>query len=173
MIVREATPGDLDAIKDLQRRAFAASAHGHHGEAELVAELIDDGDDVLSLVSEDQGLLVGHALFSRMTVVAGGKGISAVGLGPVATDPGFRERGVAAELIDHGHALLAERGEVMAFVLGDPAYYTRFGYAPALAARFQCAYACDALMAMMLDSGRAPPKHGSAAYAPAFDRMDD
>lgn len=172
MDIAEATEDDLPAIQALQAAAFEASDYGHQGEADLVAELIDDGDAVLSLCAWDKGTLIGHALFSRMKVSADGRGLNAVGLGPVATAPDRQRRGVAAALIEHGHRMLARQGVEIAFVLGDPGYYPRFGYSADLAARFRCAYACEALMARFLQPGLDAPARGKARYAAAFDRMD-
>ena len=56
-----------------------------------------------------------------------------VGLAPVAVAPGRQRRGIGSALIRAGHRRLVEQGESLVFVLGHPAYYTRFGYSLAAA----------------------------------------
>jgi putative acetyltransferase len=54
-----------------------------------------------------------------------------LGLGPLGVEPGWQRRGVGSALM---HAILggAEAcGETLVGLVGDPAYYGRFGFAPA------------------------------------------
>ena len=118
MKVREEIPADRAAIRALHLSAFPTE-----DEADLVDRLRDDGDIVFSLVSEVADCLTGHALFSRMTAP-----FRALGLGPVAVFPEWRAQGMAARLIETGLDLAAEARWEAVFVLGEPAYYTRFGF---------------------------------------------
>jgi putative acetyltransferase len=169
--IRSAAPGDLDDICVLHAIAFEASAYGHNGEADLVRALHHDGDVLVSLGAWLDGTLVGHVLFSRMTVDADGIQVNAAALAPVAVLPPHRKRGIAAALIEAGHAALREAGVSMAFVLGEPAYYGRFGYDPALAGPFASPYAGPYFMACILDSALPKPQRGHAIHATAFARL--
>ena len=169
--IRAATAADADAIDGIIRAAFAGTSFGYQGEAELVRMIVADGDALVSLVAEQDGAIVGHVLFSRMTVEADGAPVAAAGLAPVSVAPACQGQGIGGALIRAGLAALAEQGAQISFVLGHAHYYPRFGYSPELAARFASPFAGPHFMAMMLDSGAAWPLGGRADYAPAFGRM--
>lgn len=82
-------------------------------------------------------------MFSRMQAPRG-----SLGLGPVAVLSAHRRRGVAASLIRKGLAQSKADGWAAVFVLGDPAYYGRFGFSPTLAAGFTSTYAGPHLMGL-------------------------
>ncbi|MBX7198785.1 MAG: N-acetyltransferase [Rhodospirillaceae bacterium] len=157
MLIREERPEDAGAIHALVTAAFNSNA-----EAALVDALRADGDLVHSLVAAEGPDFLGHIAFSRMTAP-----FAALGLAPLAVTPARQGQGIGARLIEAGLAL-ARRGDWRGvFVLGDPAYYGKFGFAPALAAGFNCVYAGPHLMALPL-GGDFPTHTGDVAYAPAF-----
>lgn len=170
-VIRPARAEDGDAIDTVIRAAFAGTAFGHQGEAELVRMIEADGDALVSLVAERGGEVVGHVLFSRMDVEADGAPLAAAGLAPVAVVPEYQGRGVGDVLIRAGLDQLRSRGIAISFVLGHEAYYPRFGYSPELGGRFASPFSGPHFMAMMLDKEAAPPLGGRADYAPAFGRM--
>ena len=86
--------------------------------------------------------------------------------------PGFRRRSVAERLIRRCLARAEDEGVVAVFVLGNPAYYGRFGFRASLAAAFGSPYAGPHLMALPLSSGHLPVTDGEIAYAPAFDGLE-
>ena len=164
--IRPATGGDVAAIDALLRRAFPAE-----DEARLVQRLCIDGDMVLTLVADDEetGALAGMIAFSRMDVAIAGKPIAAVALAPLAVEAAWRKQGVGEALVQAGIAQLADAGGVLAFVLGDPAYYGRFGFAAEWARGFASPYAGDYLMALPRQGGAMPcGVRGAATHAPAF-----
>ena len=91
-----------------------------------------------------------------------------VALAPLAVLPERQRGGVGRALVDHAHRLLRDRGEALSIVLGDPAYYGRFGYSRERARAFSSAYQCDAFQAL---AWRDAPDGGRVAYAPAFARL--
>ena len=163
LIVRPADAEDDKAIDRVIRAAFSGTEFGHQGEAELVRMIDTDGDALVSLVAERDGVIVGHALFSRMDVEADGVALSGAGLAPVSVAPASQGQGIGDALIRAGIDALREAGHEN--------YYPRFGYSPELAARFASPFAGPHFMAMMLGDG-AWPKGGRASYAPAFARLD-
>jgi putative acetyltransferase len=169
--IRAAMAADAKAVDALIRAAFAGTAFGHQGEADLVRMIEADGDALVSLVAERGGDIVGHVLFSRMDVEADGDAVAAAGLAPVSVAPDRQRRGVGAALIRAGLDVLREQGVAMSFVLGHDDYYPRFGYSPELAARFVSPFSGPHFMAMMLDSAAEWPQGGRADYAPAFGRL--
>jgi putative acetyltransferase len=169
--IRAATAADAEAIDSVIRAAFAGTDYGHQGEAGLVRMIEADGDTLVSLVAERDGVIIGHVLFSRMDVEADGAALSGAGLAPVSVAPGSQGQGIGDALIRAGLASLRDQGVAISFVLGHESYYPRFGYSPDFAARFASPFAGPHFMAMMLDSGAAWPLGGRADYAPAFGRM--
>jgi putative acetyltransferase len=157
MIIRDARPEDATAIRELVTRAFTREA-----EAALVDNLVRDGNAEIALVVEGQGALVGHVLLSRMTAP-----FRALALAPVSVTPPHQSHGVGSALVREAIAAARTDGWDAIFVLGAPAYYTRFGFDPALAAGFASPYAGPAFMALALQ-GALPTLTGELRHARAF-----
>lgn len=167
--VRVARPEDVPAIDALLRASFPAP-----DEALLVQRLCMDGDMVLAMVAEEAGALAGVAVFSRMTVEVAGKPIAAVALAPLATAPTHRQQGVAEALVAAGHDRLRDAQVMLSFVLGDPAYYGRFGYAADWAKGFDSPYAGEYFMAVPLQDGAMPcGVRGQCDHAAAFAMLGE
>ncbi|MCD2317489.1 N-acetyltransferase [Sphingomonas sp. IC-11] len=167
--IRPAGAADVAAIDGLLRTSFAEPA-----EADLVRELCIAGDMVLTLVAddEDSGAIVGAIVFSRMEVTVGGQAVPAVALAPLAVAPAYRRQGVADALVHAAHERLESVGVVLSFVLGDPEFYGRFGYDPAVARNFDSPYSGEYFMALPLQGGLVPCGVREAArHAPAFSRL--
>lgn len=119
--IRASRTDDWPALRTLYPRAFP-----QEDLTGLVHALLDLPDKVLSLVAEVNGKLVGHIAYTY----ARPKGASL--LGPLCVHPEYHRRGIAAALVAEGHKRLAQSGQSCVCVLGDPAYYGRFGFtAPA------------------------------------------
>jgi putative acetyltransferase len=161
MQVRREQPDDHAAIHALHAASFPTQA-----EANLVDRLRDAGDVAISLVAEDAGEIVGHVLFSPMSAP-----FRALGLGPLAVAEASRRQGIAARLIEAGLAEARNTGWDAVFVLGDPAYYRRFGFSVKLAAGFGSPYAGPHFMALALQ-GMLSRHEGHVDYAPAFAALD-
>lgn len=146
-VIRPEAPGDAEAISALLRAAF-----GGDDEARLVQALRRDGDLHTSLVAVAQGVVLGHVALSPL---AGDR--PALALAPVAVHPALQGRGLGGFLIDHA---LARVGDQSVVVLGDPGYYTRFGFR---AADLASPYAGPHLMMI----GDLPPGT-EIRHAPAF-----
>jgi putative acetyltransferase len=159
--IRAATPRDREAIRLVEEHAF-----GQKSEAGLVDALIADGDAIVELVAEDEGQVVGHILFSRLYVTQGRKKFAAVALAPLAVEPSFHGTGIGGALIREAHLKLKAAGETLSVVLGDPAYYGRFGYTHQRAAGFDSGYQGEALQALAWGEA---PETGRLDYASAFD----
>jgi putative acetyltransferase len=161
MIVRLETPGDTQAIRIVEERAF-----GQRDEARLVDDLRAAGDAVFSLVAVKDGIIAGHAMFSRMQAP-----FPALALGPIAVLPEYRRTGIASALIREGIARGEAAGWLGIFVLGDPAFYRRFGFDAGKASGFISPYAGPHLMALPLGRSELPASAGSIQHAPAFARL--
>jgi putative acetyltransferase len=181
IVVRAAGPGDAPGIRAVHLAAFPTAL-----EAGLVERLEQDGDVVLSLVALERASpsttafgrgppprtgeelrIVGHVLISRMTAEGDGRRFRAVGLAPVAVIPERQRSGIGSRLIREALVLLEGRGEELVFLVGEPEYYRRFGFAAETAAPFASPYAGPYFMALALND-TAIPQSGRADYAPAF-----
>jgi putative acetyltransferase len=158
--IRAATPRDRDAIRKVEEHAFGQTA-----EAGLVDALIAAGEVVVELVAEDDGRIVGHILFSRIFIWNGSRKFAGVALAPLAVEPSFHRSGIGGALVREAHVRLKAAGETLSVVLGDPAYYGRFGYSHERAAGFEGEYQCDALQALAWGEA---PKKGGLVYPQAF-----
>jgi putative acetyltransferase len=161
-VIRPAEAGDEAGIRAVHLAAFPTRA-----EADLVERLDSDGDAVLSLVAERSGEIVAHVLLSRMSVSGEGRDYRALGLGPIAVTPAFQRASLGSELIRSVIAIAQATSEELIFVLGEPEYYSRFGFSADTAAPFLSPYAGRYLMALALREV-ALPGIGEAEYAPAF-----
>lgn len=166
MVIRDGLDSDAAAIRAVHLGAFPTPA-----EADLVERLVGDGDAVVSLVAEDGDRIVGHVLLSRKTVSGDGRDYRALGLGPIGVNPDRQNRGVGAALVMAAIERARALGEELIFLLGEPAYYGRFGFRAEDAAPFASAYAGPHLMALRLGDV-ALPASGRADYARAFAMLE-
>ena len=161
MIIRDESASDVKAIRHVVESAFGRTA-----EADLVDRLRADGDAVISLVAVDDDRVVGHVLFSKMVAQ-----FPALGLAPVSVAQAHQRLGVGRQLIGAGIERAAKAGWACVFVLGDPAYYTRFGFDAALASGFKSPYAGSHFMALALGLNL-PATTGVVEHAPAFKSLE-
>lgn len=125
-IIREEAAGDGSAIYSLTKAAFADMPYSEGDEHQLVDRLRADGDLALSLVCDLNGDIIGHIAFSPV-VISGGGG-NWYGLGPVSVAPSLQRNGVGGRIIRRGLAMMEERGAQGIVLLGNPEYYSRFGF---------------------------------------------
>jgi putative acetyltransferase len=160
VVVRAESPSDFRDIRRLVEAAF-----GRPDEADLVERLRADGAAVVAAVAIDSERVIGHLMLSRMAAP-----FRALGLAPVAVTPDRQGEGVGSELIRWVLARAQEQAWDAVFVLGDPAFYRRFGFDPGPAAGFISPYAGPHLMVLSL--GRAlPVSTGRVDYASAFSAL--
>jgi putative acetyltransferase len=126
MDIRTETPADHDAITRLITTAFATAAHASGTEAAIVERLRARGQLTISLVAETASEVIGHVAFSPVAISDETPGW--YGLGPVAVLPDHQGSGVGRRLIEHGLDALRALGAEGCVLLGDPAYYGRFGF---------------------------------------------
>lgn len=159
--IRIETAADAGAIANLLQESFPSP-----GEAQLTQRLREDGEAVLSLLAEADGHILAYVLFSRMVSPQ-----QMLGLGPVATAKAARKQGLASALIREGLTRARADGWRACFVLGNPAFYERFGFRSDFAATFTSAYAGPHFMAIPLQGPEMPVRTGVAAYAKGFMEM--
>ncbi|HVU20895.1 MAG TPA: N-acetyltransferase [Rhizomicrobium sp.] len=144
--------------------AFRSKYGNGEGEVALIAALRAGGNVVAELVAMDAGCVVGHAMFSRMATEPG-RSIAA--LAPVCARVGRQKCGIGSALIRAGLEACRDLGIGAVVVLGDPAYYGRFGFSAAKVQGIACAFAGPHLQALELIPD-ALKDVAALAYAPAF-----
>lgn len=161
-MIRDALPSDYPAIRAVVRHAF-----GQTYEADLIDDLRADGDALFELVAGDETAIWGHIVYSPLPIERAGETVAAAALGPVSVLPAFQHAGAGTALIQEGNARCAQLGLGAVVVLGDPAYYRRFGFSPEAAESLEAPFSGSAFMALELTPG-ALKNGGRVRYAAAF-----
>ena len=125
--IRPEQAGNIAVIAEINRTAFQGHPHSSQNEHLIVDALRRGGLLALSLVAEAGGEVVGHIAFSEVDISDGASGW--FGLAPLAVCKRVRRRGVGSSLVREGLQRLRASGASGCVVLGDPAFYCRFGFA--------------------------------------------
>ena len=120
---RESVPADEPSIETLYPQAFP-----DEDLLPLVRDLLRDGSNCLSLVATANSRLAGHVVFTACGIERSTATASL--LAPLAVAPAFQRRGVGTSLVQAGLRRIIDSGTAVAFVLGNPAYYSRLGFEP-------------------------------------------
>jgi putative acetyltransferase len=165
--VRPEHPADAAAIEAVNRAAF-----GQPAEATLVALLREQASPLISLVADDGHEIVGHVLFSPVTLT-GHADVRIMGLAPMAVMPVMQRRGIGSMLARAGLDACTRLGADAVVVLGHAQYYPRFGFRPASVFGLRCEYDVpdEVFMARELAPGRMAGKNGTIRYHAAFARV--
>ena len=163
MLVRPERPEDRAAIRLVNKQAFNRS-----DEADLVDRLREQGVVLASFVAEIEGQIVGHILFSRMSIETANESLPAAALAPVAVLPRLQSQGIGSELIRHGLDWLRAQGEQIVLVLGHPDYYPRFGFSTGKASLIASPFNPKSFMALELKPNALEGIRGKVRYPTAF-----
>jgi len=126
--IRLEKKSDIQSIHAITEAAFLDAPHTDHTEHFIVDSLRESGELTISLIAEDSNKIVGHVALSPVTISDGSSGW--YGLGPISVTPNQQGKGIGSELM---YAAIAELKKLNAngcVLLGDPNYYTRFGFEP-------------------------------------------
>jgi predicted N-acetyltransferase YhbS len=163
MHIRPERPGDAPTLHALIEAAFRGRPYSDGAEPRVVDALRAAGALTLSLVATQADEILGHIAFSPVTI--NGAASDWYGLGPVAVWPDRQERGTGQALVREGLRRLQAMGASGCVLLGDPAYYARFGFEndPGLRHAHGPAWAFQRLIL------RGPALQGDVEFHPAFD----
>lgn len=164
MNIRKEKTRDFAAVHELNELAFDSGA-----EARLVENLREIVSPIISLVAEQDGLIVGHILFTPVTL-GEYEHLKLMGLGPMAVDPEYQRRGVGSALIRKGLEQCRVMHQDAVFVLGHPEYYPRFGFIPSVQYLIRSEFAVpdDVFMVLELETGSLKGREGIVRYHPEF-----
>jgi putative acetyltransferase len=163
--IREGRPDDVAAVRDLNRRAF-----GQDQESNIVDELRANGATLLSLVATVNDRVVGHIMYSPLSV---GGNITGAALGPMAVLPERQRQGIGSKLIEAGNQKLKNAGCPFIIVVGHADYYPRFGFRPASEHGIKCQWDVpdDVFMLLILDQAKMEGVSGLAKYRDEFSSV--
>ena len=133
MTIRPEHPAEFPLIYELVKDAFATAPHADGDEQDYVNSLRESGRylPALALVAEDtDGALAGHIMLTETKLGHAGGVLTGLLLSPLCVALPQRRKGLGAALVWESFRLAkAEYSAV--FVVGDPDYYSRFGFRPA------------------------------------------
>jgi putative acetyltransferase len=161
--IREERPEDIDAVRQVNLLAFGTDAEGR-----IVDALRANGGVLLSLVATIEERVVGHILYSPITV---GDTFEGAALAPMSVAPDNQRQGIGTKLIEAGSRHLRAAGCPFIIVLGHAEYYPRFGFRPASTYGVKCQWDVpdNVFMVLALDSAGTQKMAGLAKYRPEFD----
>jgi putative acetyltransferase len=133
MKIRAEKDSDINQITEIHNQAFSGPDEG-----KIVKNLRKNKALTISLVCEVDGKLAGHIAYSPIRNK--NEEVIGIGLAPVAVLPSLQNQGIGSKLIEHGNKEAFDMGFKKIFVLGDPEYYSRFGFVSAKEYNYYCEY---------------------------------
>jgi putative acetyltransferase len=158
---------EIEAIRNVNDRAF-----GQPQEGRIIDRLRDMCDGLLSLVALVDEQVVGHILFTPVTI-EGPVVVHGLGLAPMAVLPEFQRRGIGTKLVTEALKVIGASPCPFVVVLGHADYYSRFGFQRASERRLECPWENvpdDAFMVLVLDEPLMTGVIGVVRFRDEFER---
>lgn len=167
--IRPEHPDDFNTVNTLLRASF-----GREAEARLVDRLRASGKIVSALVAEEKQRILGHVVISKVSVDAEGGEVDALALAPLAVEPAFQRLGIGSALVSAGLECCRLGKHARVLVLGDPVYYARFGFVPAVRFGLKSPFPApeNSFMVIELEPGAFAKVSGTARYGHEFDDLE-
>lgn len=124
--IRSESASDASAIEAVTVAAFLDAPHASHTEHHIIDALRKAGELTVSLVAECNGEIVGHVAVSPVTISDGTS--DWYGLGPISVLPEYQRRSIGSQLVAAALEALRMRGAAGCVLVGEPAFYGRFGF---------------------------------------------
>lgn len=165
--IRQELLEDYQQVRELVRAAFVLAEHSDGNEHNLIERMRLSPEYIpeLSLVAVSGDIILGHIMFSKISVGQS----EAIALAPLSVRTDWQRKGIGKLLVTTGHRLAHKMGYSCSVVLGNPDYYSRFGYIKAsnygIIAPFEVKD--DYYMVCELNKNCDIPK-GSVKYSDAF-----
>ncbi|PYK52771.1 MAG: GNAT family N-acetyltransferase [Verrucomicrobia bacterium] len=149
----------------MNRRAF-----GQDQESNIVDALRANGAALLSLVATLDDRVVGHIMYSPLTI---GGNVTGAALGPMAVLPEHQRQGIGSKLVKVGNQKLKDAGYPFIIVVGHADYYPRFGFKRANEHGITCEWDLpdDVFMLLVLDQAKMESVSGLATYRHEFSSV--
>ena len=162
--VRHERAADLDAIREVNDRAFEGTLEGR------IVDALRPSGELISLVATVADRVVGHIAFSPVTVEPSSPTVRFAGLAPMAVLPEFQRHGIGGQLVRAGLDACRRSGYGAIVVVGHPDYYPRFGFVPAhtRGLKYEAPVPDDVFMVLELVPGAIAGPPGVVRYRPEF-----
>lgn len=161
---------DYEGITRVNDLSFQRKAEG-----KLVEELrkLKDFDPGLSIVAESGNEIIGHILFTPVTIENNGQVYQSLTLAPMAVLPEYQKRSIGKLLVIYGLQMAKDAGHESVFVLGHPSYYPKLGFKKASNWNIKSPFPApdEAFMAIELVKGNLDHVEGKVVFPPAFDEV--
>ncbi|OPX87938.1 MAG: Acetyltransferase (GNAT) family protein [Pelotomaculum sp. PtaB.Bin104] len=130
IVIRQEKPNDFKAIYDLVKVAFQTAKVSNGKEQDFVNQLRSSGNYIpeLALVAEVNHKLIGHIMLTKNYIKNSDCKTETLLLAPISVVLQYRNKGVGSKLINKSFALAKNMGYQCVVLVGDPAYYSRFGF---------------------------------------------
>lgn len=125
MIIRMEKTDDHAAIREVNLKAFPSDVES------ILVERLRNSMNVISMVAVVEGKVVGHILFSPLTIENDKESFPALILAPIAVLPEYQNQGIGSKLVEEGIIECRNKGHSIIILVGHPEYYPRFGFKPA------------------------------------------
>jgi putative acetyltransferase len=145
--LRPEHPADVEAVRHVNVMAFGTEAEADLVDSLRKADAVTlsvvtilgasrTGEARLSAAEQSKlftgemygGEVVGHVLFTPVSVATGKGEVPLLGLGPVAVLPANQRQGLGTMMISGSLEYLRTRGHRGVVVVGEPEFYRRFGF---------------------------------------------
>lgn len=165
LVIRPEKPEDVAAIRHVNEEAF-----GGQNEADIIEKLRSRQAFTLSLVATRTDKVIGHILFSPVTIESESESYAALGLGPVAVLPPYQNKGIGSQIVRTGIEICRKAGHEIIVLVGHPTYYPRFGFLRASTYDLKCEYDVpdEAFMALELRQSALDGRSGTVKFRPEF-----
>ncbi|MCW3840285.1 N-acetyltransferase [Micromonospora yasonensis] len=176
--LRPEDPADEGPVARVLAAAFARPDVATPPEVALVEELrhSDAWIPELAMVAEYGGEVVGYALLTRVRVCTDPGSYPALALGPVAVAPNRQRIGHGTAVVQAALDAATELEERLVVVLGDPAFYRRFGFGRADRMGLTSPWSglgepWQALVLPPSTGDEAPPAPGEVVFPPPWSKV--
>ncbi len=167
MIIRPEIAADFTAVEAVNIAAFPTDA-----ESRLVNQLRDRANPLISLVAEHQGCIVGHILFSPISL-SSDSSLLLMGLAPMAVLPDYQRQGIGSVLVEEGLAQCRREKVGAVAVLGHPEFYPKFGFQKSTSFKIRSEYDVPAEVFMLkeLEPDYLANANGTIFYHEEFNSL--
>lgn len=128
--IRKEQLKDREEIYNIIKESFKSAEHSDGSEQDLVNRLRNSDSYIqeLSLVATCDKTIVGHIMFTKISIENKDLKTESLALAPLSVLPKYQRQGVGSKLISEGLSIAKNLGYKSVVVLGSEKYYPKFGF---------------------------------------------